>query len=280
MNKINLLLGKVVILSASLVFVFGCQSNPEATNEVDTPEEVTEVVNTISNENVTFKLPSPLELYIFLKDDNVTFNGDILNSDDKLASYETTSVRAINFGIYASDLAYCTVFDKNQETFNYFKIVKDLADELGLIEGFDASMLERLDENINNSDSLYEISNDSYWNATISLESEDDLNVLPLIVAGGWIESLYIATKSLEEFSADRETIIRIADQQLILERLIEDFDSFGDNSPTKELHSKLIDLQMVFDELYENDDDTIMTEEQYINISAAVAKLRTELIS
>ena len=42
---------------------------------------------------------------------------------------------------------------------------------------------------------------------------------------------------------------------------------------------SPLIELQVKFDVLYENEDDVIITEEQYKTITAEIEQIRNELI-
>ena len=77
-----------------------------------------------------YKLPLPVELYRFLKNESYVFQEKLMNPVSNLARYNTSVEQAVSFGIYASDLAYCTVFAQNQDAIIYFHITKKLANEL------------------------------------------------------------------------------------------------------------------------------------------------------
>ena len=269
-------LNKLFLLITAVALIYACTS--ETTKEEET--EIDTVSTSVDVEkNMSYKLPSPVELYIFLRQYKTRFNKEALNPVENYSKYYTTTDKAVNLGIYSSDLAYCTVFEKNQETFQYFKSAKILADELGLMEGFDNQILKRIDENINNSDSLYQITTESYWDACTYLENEEQINLLPFILVGGWIESVHIAFSSVDEFSAENETIIRIAEQQFLLENLVDFFNSLKENEQFNEILVKLLELKNIYDKLYENK-DVIITKDQYNEISTKIETLRSEFVS
>lgn len=273
---------KVFVLVVASMFVFWSCIDDTKTNEVvaDTlANEVNIDDQTVIPENTSFKLPSPVELYIFLWEEEASFKKEVLNDMTNVTKYFTTASKATNFGIYASDLAYCTVFGKNQETFAYFTTVKTLADDMGLTEGFDAVIAKRIEENINNGDSLYEITNASYADATNFLESQKQGNILPFILSGAWVESVFIAISSVDQFSENSEIVIRVAEQQFLLENLMEYLSTVEKNDDLKELIKKMKDLRDSYDKLYENT-DVIITKEQYDEISSKVVQIRNEFIS
>lgn len=273
----------IILIGISMFIISSCKSESSEDGDEDATKDSVAVSKDYSlpkvDKNMTYKLPSPVELYILIQDEGAKFNSDALNSVDKISGYNTRESKAMNLGIYASDLAYCTVFGKNQETFIYFKTAKQLADELGLTKGFNENMLKRIDKNINNSDSLYEITTDSYWMATKHLEQIDQTNILPYIIIGGWIESVHVAINSVNTFSPDNGIVVRIAEQQLLLENLIDYIRSLEDSEQFKNIFDKLLDLQVTYDALYDNEDEVI-TEEQYIEISKKMKAVRDEFVS
>jgi hypothetical protein len=185
----------------------------------------------------------------------------------------------LNFGIYASDVAYCTIYGKNQETFKYFSASKQLADQLGFTEGFDDKIAKRIDQNVSNSDSLLKITTESFASATNFLQDQGQMDLLPLIVGGAWIESVFIAVNSVEKFSPDNEIVIRIADQQFLLENLVEYLKSVGENETNKNFYKQILDLQTSFEKLFDNT-DVVITKEQFNEISKKVKSIRSEIVS
>ncbi|MBI5218163.1 MAG: hypothetical protein HY958_04455 [Bacteroidia bacterium] len=226
-----------------------------------------------------YKIPSPIELYLFLKENNIRFDKNLLGNPDNVSKYETTKNKGLNFGIYASDLAYCTVFSRSQETFLYFKSSKTLADGLGLAEGFDDIISKRLNNNMNNTDSLYEITNDAYAAACQYLESEDKSDILSYILVGSWIESMHLSMNSVTKFKAENPVVVRIAEQQLILENLNASLDNIDKkDTDFSEMKTKMKNLQTIFDKLYENT-DALITKKQFDEIFSKIKELRKEVI-
>ncbi len=269
----------VVLLSIAVIQFWGCSGNSSEDVFEEGDTTLHEEANNFSSENEldAFKLPSPIELFIYLKENEATFQKDVLSSENE---FYTTKSKALNFGIYASDLAYASVFSENQKTFSYYKLVKTLADELDLTEGFDEKMTNRVKENINNTDSLYEITNDAYWEACSFLDSQGRQNILSYVTIGGWLESVYIALNTVDKFDGENKIVIRIAEQHLLLDNLLDHLNQKhkGDEEMA-ELITKLTDLQLSFDLLYENKEEVI-TKAQYKEISKKITALRQELVN
>jgi len=271
---------KTLFVVFLLIIVYSCNNDSKKAND-EMNTDSTAINNNVKylERNMTYKLPSPVELYIILKTAKAPFNKEILNPTNKVSKYYTRESKAINFGIYASDLAYCSTFGKNQETFQYFKVAKQLADEIGLTKGFDENVAKRIDANINNSDSLYQLTSDSYFIATKQLDQDDQTNVLPYILTGGWLESVYVATNSVKKFSADNEIVNRIVDQQFLLENLLDYINSLENPEQYKNITDKLIQLQDIYITLLDNQ-DVIITEKQFNKLSKMVMVFRNQLTS
>lgn len=262
-----------------IVFSLVISCNNSVNN--DNNEENDTILNTgkkPSGITTFFKLPSPVELFIFLNEENVKYNNKLINSPENLSKYITTNSKAINFGIYTSDLIYSTVFGVTQQTVKYFTISKKLADDLNLTKGFNEQIVKSIDKNINNPDSLFKIINNSYSEVTNLFQDKTKAKLLPLIVTGAWIESLYIAINSVSNFTNENLNS-RIAEQQLLLENLIDYFKSLKPEDQNKEIYDKLIDLKTSFDKLYDNN-NIIITKTQFDEISKKVSSLRLEFIS
>jgi len=225
-----------------------------------------------------FQLPSPVELFMFMWEDQAPFNAQLLSSIDNADKYVGKKKKAKNLGVYSADLAYCSVYDRNQETMNLFSASKRLAEDLGLTEGFDQKVLDRIDKNIDNSDSLYQITSDSYSKSLTFLQSQGQTQILPYILYGGWLESLYISTQTVKRYKPESEIAIRIADQGLLLENLIEFFQYLEEtDSEVSEEIAELQSLQVLYDKALETEDGLI-SKELFAEIKTYVKELRTNL--
>lgn len=228
-----------------------------------------------------YKLPLPVELYRFLKTEESLFDKELMNRPDNMSSYNTNAVQAMNLGIYAADLAYCTVFEQNQLSLIYFDVTQKMAEALHVGKGYDRQLIERVNNNLNNSDSLYQIATRSYWNACNSLEAEGQINILPFVVTGGWIESMYLATHSQDFGSPNEDIMKKIAMQQTALNNLMQylyevmmDSNTFLVNEEVQELGFKFRPLRDIYDKLGEKPEENI-TEAEFKAIAHEIRLIR-----
>lgn len=267
-----------LFIAASALFIYSC-SGGSGNNESNNDSTSMSTDMTQIESNTTYKLPSPVELYLLIKDDGAIFKQDELHKIEEVSKYMTNEKKAINFGVYASDMAYCSVFEKQQETHTYFKTLKSLAENLGITQGYESVIIERLDKNLYNSDSLYQITKDSYYEVCSYLEENNKSEVLSQILLGGWTESIFLAISSVEKFSPDNLIVVRVTEQALVLEQLIEYLKTLKNGKANSEYLNQLIDLQYSFDKLIDNPEGVIVTKEQYKEIVGKVKALRASLI-
>lgn len=225
-----------------------------------------------------YKLPSPIELFVFLFENEARFDKKLLNPTENASKYLTTKAKALNFGIYAADMGYCVVFEQYQETFGYFSLTKKLAEDLELNQGFGEEMAKRVQSNLTNIDSLTELTTNSYWEACNFLEKQDKLDLLAVVLTGSWIESLYIAVNTPKKFNPEDPILIRVSEQGILLDNLVEFI-----NLKCPEMHTDLVEklsgLRDLYDMISMNDDDTIITEQQFKEIKAMVNSIRKEFV-
>lgn len=222
--KIN----RLIILSSVItgVFITSC-SNNNTEDEINVTKDTTNTQQESelpSNYETFFQVPSPGEMLSFIKsvgkrDKNKL---DILNPTDNINKYTDNFSKAINFGIYSTDLSYCSIFNMGAESIKYFKVVKQLGDQLGLSSTIKPDILARIEKNIDNTDSLSVITDDLYFSSFETLDESKQGSTLALVVAGGWLESMYIAINMVDKFQANSPVVQRIADQKYTLENLIE----------------------------------------------------------
>ncbi len=270
---------KLILFLAIAIFSYSCISDKnEKEEEVDSLDLQSEVE--LQRTQTTYKLPSPIELYIFIEDQGKDFDAEVLNSVENVSRYNTRRSKALNFGVYASDLGYCAVYRKSQPTVTYYKTAKTLADDIGLVEGFNETIAKRIEKNIHNLDSLFEITSDAYWDACTHLEAQGKQDLLSLITVGSWLESVHIAFQSAGKFSNNDLVVERIAEQYLLLENLLDYLNSLDPQAQDEEIIQKLMDIQESYDKLYDNPDDVLITRDQYNEIHKKIEALRAEIIS
>lgn len=233
-----------------LVFIVpfvGCTEDKESEKKEE--EEILHH-NVEEAKSIFYMLPSPIETASLLQKAGAKYDGSILNPVINISRYERASMKALNLGIYGSDLSYASVFDQTQEVMFYLSSCKKLADGLGLENAFDSETMERMEENINNKDSLLQLISDSYWMADSYLEENERSNLSALIISGGWVEGVYIATK-LAETNTNEALLARIAEQKLSLSHLLSIVDTYkGNHGDVNDVYSDLLEINAIFNKM------------------------------
>ena len=198
-------------------------------------------------------IPAPDEMFSFMK--AIGGGGkstSFLNNPDNYKNYVGTKSKALNFGIYATDFLYCSIFDYGTEGLKYFVNVKKLGDELGISGVINEATADRIKKNMGKTDSLTDISNTLYFSAISELEKSDKAPVLALVIAGGWIESMNLVTNMVKKYKADDPAIDRIAEQKYTLDNLIGYLQKYKSDANVASVITQLNELKGVYDTLKE----------------------------
>lgn len=273
---------KLLLLTLISVHIMSCisDSKKEKVNVNIENQALYENFIEVEDAGIHYKIPSPMEMFIFLERTKADFQQRKTHDVSKVSHYVSRKSQAINFGVYSADLAYCAVYGDFQQTINYFNTAKLLASSLGLHEGFGETMALRIDNNLSNIDSLMEITADSYQMANQFLEDQGQADILGLILVGGWVEGIYLALHSVNNLDLENPIIERIADQQILLENLMGYLEKNESAPYISEIIQDLKSVQEAFDELYFNDEKTLITESQFVNITNEINVLRNMYIN
>lgn len=152
-------------------------------------------------EEVAYNIPPPSEIPYLLQATGAEFNQNLINSREKVDQYISSNDKAaLNLGVYAADIGYLTSYDKTQEAIDYLTACKTLSDDLGLIGTFDAKLLEKFEQNISNKDSLTRLLDRTMRESQNYLRDDSRNKLSSLVVAGSFIEGLYIATGLIKSY--------------------------------------------------------------------------------
>lgn len=240
--KKQIKLASAILIATPLLLITSCGGDEPIEEPI---EEVVEEVVEERNEEY-YQIPSPDEMFGFIKESGLKYNGELLNSIQSVDSYTDPTKKAMNFGIYSADLAYTAAYEEFNETTKYFGTVQKMAEPIGISSAFDKSLIERAQNNLNNADSLVAITNTSYFSVVDYLDQNQQGDKLGIIAASGWLETVYIVANSAN-FDSDKAAVDRVADQRLTLDNLLDYFAKYEDKEETKEMMGWLKELEVVF---------------------------------
>jgi hypothetical protein len=273
----------------------------KAKEEADTAGVNSKRYEQVINEKkaIFYGIYTPVEMSKLFEQYHIEYVPEILNPLDNADRYSSSAQLALNIGSYGVDLSYIRMFSKPQESIKYYMAVSRLSKELGLPEEYIRSPMLEYEKNLNNPEKLVEIATTTYIATEDYLRQNDRAYVAGLILVGGWVEALYIATHGiLNEQNPESEIIQRIAAQKYSLNKLIALLETYAyEPSVSYYLHMMNV-LKKYFDQFgmyYEEGqveldtaNDMIYAEKSYIDIppniigeiKRVIAGIRAEVIS
>ena len=195
------------ILTLCLVFLFSCYDIDQKVDESQYNEiEITENSSYKNDEYIKeakiifYQMRSPVEMAKLFQRTNPPFNPKILNPVDNHYKYCINNLKsALNLGVYGVDLSYIRMFDQPQSSDNYLSAIQKLSQSLGIPQNKVSFTIKRIEKNITDKDSLFQIVSDDFAAADIYLRDNERETSATLITLGGWVEAIYIALKILEK---------------------------------------------------------------------------------
>jgi hypothetical protein len=222
-----------------------CSPSEPAPAEVEVIAE--EGLDITEADNMIRQLPSPIEMAILVKHSGGEYNASLLNPIQNIDRYATVGKKTVNMGTYSADVGYTSLYKQTQETVFYLNNISKLSDAIGLSDAFDKSMFERVESNIEHRDSLLMILSKAYDASNEYLKVNDRLNTSLLMLAGGWIETMYLAANLGETGGRPNQDIaLRAAQQDLVLKKIITGMRTIKTDPLVTEFADKLDELSVI----------------------------------
>jgi hypothetical protein len=292
LKKILITLG-VVVIAAGIYLVqrhysFSRNNNLDVPVEeelkgVDIPEEA--VIN------ITDNISSPVEIAAMIKSMGVPFSKGFLAPTEYTSNYITSYSQAFALGVFSADLGYLNMYNKTGSVIDYLSTIKNLANSINVGQFFDFTTLKRLATNNSNIDSLKFISVHSFNQMDYSLRMRKRGNLSALIVAGAWIEGIFITVQVAKD-QPDPKLMEKIGEQKIILTDLMLLLSSYAKDPIFKNYVNEFKSIKSKFDDvnityvsgepqyIEENGMLTIkQTEKSIVNITDTQLKNITETI-
>lgn len=245
------------LLTTAVCFAVSCGQNQTETTENTTDSSQIDLnKEVVSAENVFMYIPSPIQTANLIKQAGAKYNAELLNDPLNASRYTSTAALALNMGVYGSDLAFAGIFNQADGVTKYMDCTRKMADGLHVMAAFSDDRKERLQNNINNRDSVLNIITDSYWDCDAMLQDNEQAHASALMIAGGWIEGLYLACRVAESTNSN-DIRIRIVEQRSSLDKLIVLLDKQQHNDVAP-VSAQLKELQAIFDKLPKTQDESL----------------------
>lgn len=243
----------IIIFLIPLAF-YSCNNSKNSNTDINDDNDSTLNVGYQDHvqkvKKIFYNIPSPIEMASLMQRAGAEYDPSILNRIESFEKYNTNSKMALNLGVYGANLSYTRMFDQIQESVNYLSVIRKLSEGLGIPQQPGTFAVSRIEQNIENRDSLLYIITDIYASADTYLKESNRGSTAALIILGGWVEALYIATSIIDYNDPSKEIMERIAEQKYSLTNLIELLKGY-DNDEIIALYMPLLEkLNTTFDKI------------------------------
>lgn len=245
----NKLLTTFTLCTGIVLMIGSCGTEDEKKPEIS--KEVTDPNSSLNAkfDDKIFSIPSPMQMALLLEESKSPYNEYLLNDLNKVDDYTSEYKKALNLGIYGTDLGYVSIYKQNSTALKYLSTIEKLTSKLGLEGAFDKDFMSRFEKNSTNKDSMMVIVSDAFKKSDNFLKSNNRKSVSALILVGGWIESMYIACNINKEHSNEK-ILDRIAEQTETLNTIIALLTDYNKKGDWDELIKDMKDLKFYFDQI------------------------------
>jgi len=261
----KLLLPALVLLLAAC----GGGEQPKDTLQAPDADSLAQSERQSRTKKIFYSIPSPMETAALLKKAGASYNSKILNDVKNVDTYTAASKQALNLGVYGADLSYASVFNHTQESIFYTSCARRLADKLGVTSAFNDSVMGLMEQHQNDREKMLDIISETYWDMDRYLKVNDRENISALMIAGGWVEGLYIATQ-VARTNPSAELKQRIAEQKLSLTDLVSLLETYGEDETLKGVHADLKALAELYTEVQAGGGGVTATQENGVTVIGA----------
>lgn len=257
MKKLHQFTDHVLILLILFTLVFtscnsGGKSSKKEADSLDVSTDNAAIYDDIKKaETIFYMLPSPLESAMLIKSAGALFDDKLLNPIENTKNYNTNKSMALNLGIYTCDLSFASLYDQTQLIINYMNAAKSMADGLGILDVIQQEDIDRLEENIHNTEVIMEIVSQTYLNSNSYLEDNNQSAIASIVLTGGWLEGLYISTQlvDMKDFNGNK-LVGRIIDQKLSIDILMNLLEDSKGHPAIDEVYAQISRVKSVFDKI------------------------------
>ncbi len=238
-----------LLYSAVVLFILLSCGSDDNTREMD--EDLKNPNQTLMTnfDNKVFSIPSPVQTSLLIKQLNLPFYEDVLSPLDGVSKYSTRVSQALNLGVYGTDLGYVALYNENSYSIKYLAAVQKLTEKLGLEGAFDKKFLNRFESQLSNQDSLMVLVSEAFKKSDLFLKNSNRKADAARILAGGWVESMYISSE-INKMQSTPRIVERIGEQQWSLNSVIELLSEYNEDNANDDLIQDLKDLQFYFEKI------------------------------
>lgn len=237
-----------------LLFSFSCKQKP-AEEITFTPEfsinipDSADIITPPEKNEIFYGILTPIEVCTIFNRLGIPYSSAALNPTSNRDQYLSSSKASLNTGIYGVDFGYLKMFGIGQEMIDYLVTIREMSNKLGIPDSYLTEPIRRIQGDIAEPDTIMALMNIAFYNMENHLRGEGRESTAGLMVMGGWVEAMFIATQLLyDPANPDPVVVQKIAEQKYMLASLISFLKNYYDDPVVVYYTKKLQFLESHFD--------------------------------
>jgi hypothetical protein len=222
-----------------------------------------------------YPLPTAFEVTEMLNRIDAAYILDICNDPENVDKYITEVKRAMNMGVYSADLCYASTYNQSAAVRRYTQTIRALVDALDMTQAVDPELATKMVNLENNKEGMTELISNSFYDSYDYLNRKNRGPVSILIVAGSWVEGLYIATHISDDTFDNKEMVKIVMSQKEPLDKLVELLGNYPNVEAVKEVSEQILPLY----ETYRTIDASSISEDQVMSIKKQANAVREYIV-
>lgn len=207
------------------------------------------VLEPVEKSEIFYGILTPVEVCEIFNRLDVPYDNATLNPISIRDHYLSSSKASLNTGIYGVDFGYLKMFGIGQEMINYMITIREMSNKLGIPDHFLTEPIQRIQSDISNPDTIMMLMNTAFFKMENHLRTSGRESTAGLMVLGGWVEALFIATQLVyDPLNPDPVVVQKIAEQKYTLTSLLSFMKNYYDDPVVVYYTKKLKFLKNYFD--------------------------------
>lgn len=203
------------------------------------------------SKTILYTMPAPIEMASLIKETGVRFDDQLLHDLSAANKYNTNLKMALSLGAYATDMSVSGMFSQSQKMVDYLKTLKDITRRLGIVQIMDENAIRKLEGTNVSKDEMLNVISEVYMNTNQYLTENNRRNVATMVMAGGWVEGLYLALNLIDTNHLNKDIVERIIAQKLALatmQNIVDSENSKGEDADLTYISEKMQEIKAIFD--------------------------------
>lgn len=202
-----------------------------------------------SKNEIFYGILTPVEICSIFDRLGIPYDNAALNPTSNRDQYLSSSKASINTGVYGVDFGYLKVFGIGQQLIDYMVTIREMSNKLGIPDNYLTEPIKRVQNDIAEPDTLTFLMNNAFFKMETHLREGGRESSAGLMVMGGWVEAMFIATQLVyNPERPDPEVIQKIAQQKYTLTTLLSFLKNYYDDPVVVYYSKKLKYLKNYFD--------------------------------